>query len=39
MIIMGGAISLLFFLAVGVCFLHDRRADKRRAAHDAALGI
>ncbi|GAA3512219.1 twin-arginine translocase subunit TatC [Georgenia daeguensis] len=39
MIIMGGAISLLFFLAVGVCFLHDRRADKRRAAHDAELGI
>ncbi|WP_345216369.1 twin-arginine translocase subunit TatC [Georgenia halophila] len=35
MIIMGGSLSALFFLAVGVCFLHDRGADRRKATATA----
>ncbi|MFC7406710.1 twin-arginine translocase subunit TatC [Georgenia alba] len=36
MIIMGGAISALYFLAVGVCFLRDRYTDRRKARVEAA---
>ena len=29
----------LYFAAVGICHLHDRRADRRQAAFDADLGL
>jgi len=37
MIIMGGSISALYFVAIGICFLRDRYTDKRRARRDAEL--
>lgn len=37
MILMALPIVGLYFLAVGVCQLHDRRVARRRAAEDAAL--
>jgi sec-independent protein translocase protein TatC len=37
MILVALPICLLYFMALGVCVLHDKRADKRTAAFDAEV--
>ncbi len=39
MIALGIIMTGLYYVAVWLCILHDRRADRRRAARDAELGI
>lgn len=39
MFLLAAPMVLLFFIAVGVALLHDRRVDKRRAAEFAEYGI
>lgn len=39
MIALGVIMTGLYYLAAWLCLLHDRRADRRRAARDAELGI
>lgn len=39
MFLLAAPMVVLFFIAVGIALLHDRRADKRRAAEFAEYGI
>ncbi|NLI19827.1 MAG: twin-arginine translocase subunit TatC [Actinomycetales bacterium] len=39
MIALGLMMTALYYLAVWLCILHDKRVDRRRATRDAELGI
>ena len=39
MIALGVIMVGLFYVAAWLCILHDRRADRKRAAHEAELGL